>query len=121
MDEVTTQPLAGAHGEMTGIMLIAAYHKAQGEQEEVRHRPRLLPRHQPGLAPPWSGYEIITVPTAPYGDMDLEPSGRRMNDEVAAVMMTCPNTLGLFNPHIKEICDIAHAHGRPHATTTAPT
>ena len=48
MDEVTCQPLAGAHGEMTGIMLIAAYHRARGNQEEVRHRPRLLPRHQPG-------------------------------------------------------------------------
>ena len=60
-----------------------------------------------------AGYEIITVPTAPYGDMDLDAFKAAMNDEVAAVMMTCPNTLGLFNPHIKEICDIAHEHGRP--------
>ena len=57
-----------------------------------------------------AGYEIITIPTAPYGDMDIELFKQAMNDEVAAVMMTCPNTLGLFNPHIKEIADIAHSH-----------
>jgi glycine dehydrogenase subunit 2 len=57
-----------------------------------------------------AGYEIVTIPTAPYGDMDLDAFRAAMNNEVAAVMMTCPNTLGLFNPHIKEICDIAHAH-----------
>jgi glycine dehydrogenase subunit 2 len=56
-----------------------------------------------------AGYEVITVPTAPYGDMDMELFRKAMNDEVAAVMMTCPNTLGLFNPHIKEISDIAHS------------
>jgi glycine dehydrogenase subunit 2 len=56
-----------------------------------------------------AGYEIITVPTAPYGDMDLELFKKAMNDEVAAVMMTCPNTLGLFNPHIREISEIAHS------------
>jgi glycine dehydrogenase subunit 2 len=56
------------------------------------------------------GYEIITIPTAPYGDMDLDAFKAALTDEVAAVMMTCPNTLGLFNPHIKEISDLAHAH-----------
>ncbi|MEI6306704.1 MAG: aminomethyl-transferring glycine dehydrogenase subunit GcvPB, partial [Deltaproteobacteria bacterium] len=53
---------------------------------------------------------IITVPSAPYGDMDIELFRQAMNEEVAAVMMTCPNTVGLFNPHIKEISDIAHSH-----------
>jgi glycine dehydrogenase subunit 2 len=57
-----------------------------------------------------AGYEIITIPTAPYGDMDLELFRQAMNSEVAAVMMTCPNTLGLFNPHIRQISDIAHSH-----------
>jgi glycine dehydrogenase subunit 2 len=55
------------------------------------------------------GYEIITIPTASYGDMDMELFRQAMNDEVAAVMMTCPNTLGLFNPYIKEVADIAHS------------
>jgi len=111
MDEVTTQPLAGAHGEMTGILLIAAYHAAKGNKEKKRYV--VVPDSSHGTNPASAaiaGYEIITIPTAPYGDMDIELFKQAMNDEVAAVMMTCPNTLGLFNPHIKEIADIAHSH-----------
>ena len=111
MDEVTTQPLAGAHGEMTGIMLIAAYHAARGNKAKKKYV--VVPDSSHGTNPASAaiaGYEIITVPTAPYGDMDLELFKKAMTDEVAAVMMTCPNTLGLFNPHIKEISDIAHGH-----------
>ena len=109
MDEVTTQPLAGAHGEMTGIMLIAAYHRAKGNKKKYV----IVPDSSHGTNPASAamvGYEIITIPTAPYGDMDIELFRQAMTDEVAAVMMTCPNTLGLFNPHIQEICDIAHEH-----------
>ncbi|MDY0385381.1 aminomethyl-transferring glycine dehydrogenase subunit GcvPB [Trichlorobacter sp.] len=109
MDEVTTQPLAGAHGEMTGMLLIAAYHKAKGNKKKYV----VVPDSSHGTNPASAamvGYEIITIPTAPYGDMDLELFRQAMNNEVAAVMMTCPNTLGLFNPHIKEIADIAHSH-----------
>lgn len=109
MDEVTTQPLAGAHGEMTGIMLISAYHRAKGNKKKYVVVPDSSHGTNPASAA-MAGYEIITVPTAPYGDMDLELFKQAMNDEVAAVMMTCPNTLGLFNPHIKEISDIAHSH-----------
>src|SRR6266567_1287233 len=109
MDEVTCQPLAGAHGEMTGIMLIAAYHRAKGNKK----RYVIVPDSSHGTNPASAamvGYEIITIPTAPYGDMDLDAFRAALTDEVAAVMMTCPNTLGLFNPHIKEISDIAHSH-----------
>ena len=109
MDEVTTQPLAGAHGEMTGIMLIAAYHRAKGNKKKYV----VVPDSSHGTNPASAamvGYEIITVPSAPYGDMDIELFKKAMNGEVAAVMMTCPNTLGLFNPHIQEISDIAHSH-----------
>jgi glycine dehydrogenase subunit 2 len=109
MAEVTTQPLAGAHGEMTGIMLIAAYHKAKGNKKKYV----VVPDSSHGTNPASAamvGYEIITVPSAPYGDMDIELFRKAMTNEVAAVMMTCPNTVGLFNPHIKEIADIAHSH-----------
>jgi len=109
MDEVSCQPLAGAHGEMTGIMLIAAYHRAKGNRKKYV----IVPDSSHGTTPASAamvGYEIITIPSAPYGDMDLDAFRAAMNNEVAAVMMTCPNTLGLFNPHIKEICDIAHEH-----------
>jgi glycine dehydrogenase subunit 2 len=107
MDEVTAQPLAGAHGEMTGLMIIHAYHESRGR----RKRYVVVPDSSHGTNPASAammGYEILTIPTAPYGDMDLELFRKAMNDEVAAVMMTCPNTLGLFNPHVGEICDIAH-------------
>jgi len=111
MDEVTTQPLAGAHGEMTGILLIAAYHAAKGNKAKKKYV--VVPDSSHGTNPASAaiaGYEIITIPTASYGDMDIELFRQAMTDEVAAVMMTCPNTLGLFNPHIKEIADIAHSH-----------
>ena len=111
MDEVTTQPLAGAHGEMTGIMLISAWHASRGNKKKKKYV--IVPDSSHGTNPAsaaMAGYEIITIPTAPYGDMDLDLFKKAMNDEVAAVMLTCPNTLGLFNPHIKEISDIAHAH-----------
>jgi len=111
MDEVTTQPLAGAHGEMTGIMLISAYHAAKGNKTKKKYV--VVPDSSHGTNPAsaaMAGYEIITVPTAPYGDMDMDLFKKAMTDEVAAVMMTCPNTLGLFNPHIKEISEIAHSH-----------
>ncbi len=104
-----TQPMAGAHGELTGIMMIAAYHKAKGNRKKYV----IVPDSSHGTNPASAamvGYEIITIPSAPYGDMDLELFKKAMNEEVAAVMMTCPNTLGLFNPHIAEICDIAHEH-----------
>ena len=110
MAEVCTLPLAGAHGEMTGIMMISAYHKARGDRKKYV----IVPDSSHGTNPASAammGYEIITVPTAPYGDMDLELFKAAINEEVAAVMMTCPNTLGLFNPHIAEICDIAHKNG----------
>jgi len=110
MDEVTCQPLAGAHGEMTGIMLIAAYHKAKGHRKKYIIVPDSSHGTNPASAA-MAGYEIVTVPTAPYGDMDLDAFKAALSDQVAAVMMTCPNTLGLFNPHIKEICDLAHAAG----------
>jgi glycine dehydrogenase subunit 2 len=110
MDEVTTQPLAGAHGEMTGIMLIAAYHKARGEKRKYVIVPDSSHGTNPASAA-MAGYEIITIPTADYGDMDLDAYRAAVNDQVAAVMMTCPNTLGIFNPHIAEICEIAHQAG----------
>ncbi|HEY3490217.1 MAG TPA: aminomethyl-transferring glycine dehydrogenase subunit GcvPB [Candidatus Deferrimicrobiaceae bacterium] len=110
MDAVTCQPLAGAHGEMTGIMLISAYHKAKGNKKKFVIVPDSSHGTNPASAA-MAGYEIVTIPTAPYGDMDLDAFKAALNDEVAAVMMTCPNTLGLFNPHIKEICDLAHEAG----------
>ena len=110
MDEFSCTPLAGAHGEMTGIMMIAAYHRAHGNRKRFVVVPDSSHGTNPATAA-MTGYEVITVPTASYGDMDLAAFKGAMNQEVAAVMMTCPNTLGLFNPHVAEICAIAHDHG----------
>lgn len=110
MDEFTTQPMAGAHGELTGVMLIAAYHKSRGNRKKVI----LIPDSGHGTNPASAaiaGYEVKTIPSDKDGDVDIEEFKKMLNDEVAAVMLTCPNTLGVFNPKIKEITDLTHAAG----------
>jgi len=109
MDAVTTQPLAGSHGEMLGIMLVAAYHKSKGSAKNKIIIPDTSHGTNPASAA-MMGYEIITIPTAEYGDLDLDVFREKMDDSVAAVMMTNPNTLGLFNPYIGEIAELAHKH-----------
>ena len=119
MAEVTCQPLAGAHGEMTGIMLIAAYHRAKGNRKKYV----VVPDSSHGTNPASAamvGYEVITVPTAPYGDMDLEKFREAMNGEVAAVMMTCPNTLG-SSTRTSGRSATSPTATTPWSTTTAPT
>ncbi|MGA7827308.1 MAG: aminomethyl-transferring glycine dehydrogenase subunit GcvPB [Geobacteraceae bacterium] len=111
MAAFSCQPLAGAHGEMAGIMIIAAWHRSQGDHQR---RYVVVPDSSHGTNPATAalvGYQVLTVPTAPSGDMDLDAYCQTMNNEVAAVMLTCPNTLGLFNPQVAEICAIAHEHG----------
>jgi glycine dehydrogenase subunit 2 len=110
MSAFTLQPLAGAHGELTGVMLIAAYHRDQGS----RRKYVIIPDSSHGTNPASAaiaGYEVIVIPTAPDGYMDLSEYKKHLNKEVAAVMLTCPDTLGIFNPRIKEISDLAHAAG----------
>ena len=110
MDEFTTHPMAGAHGELTGIMLIAAYHKRNGN----RKKHVIIPDSGHGTNPATAaiaGYDVISIPSDEHGVMDLNAFKEKLDDEVAAVMLTCPNTLGVFNPHIKEICDLAHKAG----------
>jgi len=107
MKEVTTEPLAGAHGELTGIMLIAAYHKDKGNKK----RYIIVPDSSHGTNPASAaiaGYELISIPTAEDGGMDMDAYKSKLTDEVAAIMLTCPNTLGIFDTHIKEISDLAH-------------
>ena len=103
----TMQPLAGAHGELTGIMIIAAYHRDKGNKKTTI----LIPDSAHGTNPASAaiaGYKVITVPSNKNGVMDLDALNSMVNDETAGLMLTCPNTLGIFNPHIKEICDVIH-------------
>ncbi|MBL0687115.1 MAG: aminomethyl-transferring glycine dehydrogenase subunit GcvPB [Sulfurospirillum sp.] len=109
MNAFTLTPQAGAHGEMVGIMMIGAYHKKKGNKK----RYVIVPDSSHGTNPATAsmvGYDVITVKSGLNGDMDLDAFKNAMSDEVAAVMMTVPNTLGLFNPEIKQICDIAHSY-----------
>ncbi len=110
MDAFTLQPLAGAHGELTGVMLIAAYHKKKGNKKKYV----IIPDSGHGTNPASAaiaGFTVKTIPSDSRGCMDLQEFKKNMDDEVAAVMLTCPNTLGVFNPHIKEIADITHEAG----------
>ena len=107
MDGFTIQPMAGAHGELTGVMLIAAYHKKKGNKKKYI----LIPDSGHGTNPASAaiaGYEVISIKSNSAGVMDLENFKEALNAETAAVMLTCPNTAGVFNPHIKEISDLAH-------------
>jgi len=110
MAAFTMQPLAGAHGELTGAMLIAAYHKDKGAPRKYV----IVPDSSHGTNPASAaiaGFEVIVIPTGPDGYMDMAEYKKRLNKETAAVMLTCPDTLGIFNPRIKEIADLAHAAG----------
>ena len=110
MDAFTLQPLAGAHGELTGCMMIAAYHRKQGNPR----RYMLIPDSGHGTNPASAtiaGFEVKTIPSDSYGYMDFDEFKRNMNKDVAGVMLTSPNTLGVFNPKIAEIADITHKAG----------
>jgi len=103
----TMQPLAGAHGELTGMMIMAAYHRRRGNRKTTV----LIPDSAHGTNPASAaiaGYGVVTVPSNKDGVMDVDAVKEHLNDEVAGLMLTCPNTLGLFNPHVKEICDLIH-------------
>ncbi len=112
MDAVSLQPAAGAHGELAGILMIRAYHRARGEGEQ--RRVVLVPDGAHGTNPAtaaMAGYDVVEVPTGPDGEVDLEAFKARLDHTVAAVMLTNPNTLGLFERRILDIEKAAHAVG----------
>jgi glycine dehydrogenase subunit 2 len=110
MNAVTLQPAAGAHGELTGILMIRAYHESKG-------RPRrfvLVPDSAHGTNPASvtiSGYEVQHIPSTPQGTVDLARLQEVVNDDVAAIMITNPNTLGIFESEIAQVCAVMHARG----------
>ncbi|MFA6292540.1 MAG: aminomethyl-transferring glycine dehydrogenase subunit GcvPB [Victivallales bacterium] len=107
----TMQPLAGAHGELTGVMLIAAYHKAQ---KDPKRKIMLIPDAAHGTNPAsaaMAGFETLTIPSDAEGNVDLKALENALNDNIAGIMLTCPNTLGLFDPNVKEICELVHRAG----------
>ena len=108
MDRFTMQPLAGAHGELTGVMIMAAYHKSKGNKKKYV----IVPDSAHGTNPATVavvGYETISVASDANGVMDLGELKAKINDEVAGLMLTSPNTLGIFNSDVDKIAEIVHA------------
>lgn len=111
-DEITMQPVAGAHGEMTCLMLIKAYHNSRGEGD--KRKLVLVPDSAHGTNPASAarcGYTVKSIPTDSEGNCDLAALEEALDDTVAAFMVTNPSTLGLFETHISEVCRLVHKVG----------
>lgn len=111
MDEVTLQPAAGAHGEWTGLMLIKAFHHHNGDMERTKV---LVPDSAHGTNPASAvvaGFETVTVKSDERGLVDLEDLKSKVGADTAALMLTNPNTLGLFEADILEIAKVVHEAG----------
>ncbi|WP_028573589.1 aminomethyl-transferring glycine dehydrogenase subunit GcvPB [Desulfonatronovibrio hydrogenovorans] len=107
MDAYTLQPMAGAHGELTGAMLMAAYHRKKGNRKTRLIVPDSAHGTNPSSAA-IAGYEVVSIQSK---DGIIDPAALKqvLDENVAGIMMTCPNTLGLFETHLPEIVDLIHS------------
>lgn len=111
MHQVTLQPAAGAHGEWTGLMMIRALHEKNGDFDRTKV---IVPDSAHGTNPASAtvaGFEAVTVKSNERGLVDLEDLRRVVDETTAALMLTNPNTLGLFEEHILEMAEIVHEAG----------
>ena len=112
LHDATVQPLAGAQGEFAGLLMIRAYHESRGEAAQ---RTRIVvPDSAHGTNPASAarcGYGVTSVPSNEFGCVDLDAMRAAIGPDVAAVMITNPNTLGVFETQIVELCELAHANG----------
>lgn len=109
--EVSLQPIAGAHGELTGTLLIAAYHRDRGD---LHKDTILVPDSAHGTNPASAaiaGFRVEQIPSAADGTLDVEAFKARLSERVAGVMLTNPNTHGLYEPRVHEVADLAHEAG----------
>ncbi len=110
LPHVCLQPSAGSHGELAGVLLTRAYHEARGE---TRHKV-LTPDTAHGTNPAtvtMAGFEVVKIATNPDGGVDLDDLRAKADTDVACLMLTNPNTLGLFDPNIQEIAKVVHEVG----------
>ncbi|MBX6377553.1 MAG: aminomethyl-transferring glycine dehydrogenase subunit GcvPB, partial [Clostridia bacterium] len=110
LDRASLQPAAGAQGELAGMLMVRAYHEDRGRP---RHKV-LVPDTAHGTNPAsaaMAGFHVIEVPTDERGEVDPETLARYLDDDVAALMLTNPNTLGLFETRILEVAERVHASG----------
>ncbi|UCE62283.1 MAG: aminomethyl-transferring glycine dehydrogenase subunit GcvPB [Phycisphaerales bacterium] len=108
--EVTLQPAAGAHGEMTGLMIINAYHRSRGESRSKVLAPDSAHGTNPASCAT-CGQHTCTVRSKPDGRVDLDDLRSQVDQNTAAMMITNPNTVGVFDEQIAEIADILHSKG----------
>jgi glycine dehydrogenase subunit 2 len=111
MDHVSLQPAAGAHGELAGILIIRAYHRARNDMKRTKI---LIPDSAHGTNPASAalgGFTVVEVPSDERGGVDVEALEAAMDDTVAGLMLTNPNTLGLFDENIERIEKIVHGKG----------
>jgi glycine dehydrogenase subunit 2 len=110
MDAITLQPAAGAHGEFTGILLVRAWHESLGNPR----RKVLIPDSAHGTNPATAaicGYTVENLKSSAEGGIDLEALARQVDEETAALMLTNPSTIGVFESQIHKIAEILHARG----------
>jgi glycine dehydrogenase subunit 2 len=108
---VSLQPVAGAHGELTGMLIIRAHQVARGEEGRTTV---LVPDSAHGTNPASAamcGYRVVTLPSDQRGNIDVRELDRLMDQSVAGLMLTNPNTLGLFEEHILQVAEIVHGRG----------
>jgi len=111
-DEVCLQPSAGAHGELLGALLMRAYHKFSGDDE--KRTELIVPDSAHGTNPAsgtMAGFRIVVVPSSQNGTVDLKALKSAVSEKTAGLMLTNPNTLGIFEEDIAEIADIVHKAG----------
>jgi glycine dehydrogenase subunit 2 len=108
---VSLQPAAGAHGEFTGILMMRAYHEERGD---TRRTKVLIPDSAHGTNPAssaMSGYQVVEIKSDQRGNVDLEALRAHCDETVVGLMLTNPNTLGLFEEHILEVAELVHGCG----------
>ena len=111
MDAITLQPAAGAHGELTGMMIIKKYFEVKGE---TNRKKVIIPDSAHGTNPASAkmcGFDIVEIKSNERGQVDVEALKEILDEDVAAIMMTNPNTLGLFEERVLEISDLMHKNG----------
>lgn len=111
MDDMTFQPAAGAHGEFTGVLLIKQYHDARGDKNRTKI---IVPDSAHGTNPATAamcGYTVVNIPSAPNGCVDLDALKAVLGDDTAGLMLTNPNTVGIFDENILEITRLVHEAG----------
>jgi glycine dehydrogenase subunit 2 len=108
---VSLQPAAGAHGEFAGVLIMRAYHESRGDSKRTK---MLIPDSAHGTNPAstaMTGYSVIELPSDERGNVDLEALKRECDDTVVGLMLTNPNTLGLFEEQVVEVCETIHNCG----------